>query len=237
MSVLRCVTWAREQGTKLPGPHAHALLVASTYANAAGECAAAAETIGERIGYCRQEAQGLLGDLTKMGLLHPGERRGRQFIRRLRMDAPSPDQLQLAAAAAPMTDLAVGSRRRQRASTTVSGSGLSGVGLEAVHCRVPGGDTKYEVPTEEPPTPLPGGRARDRAAYGTALRDWSLRLLPGAGEEELGAIREAIAMVRYRDRIGNPDAPPVSRQEILDYLREHRPDIVLPDSERSEATA
>lgn len=234
MTYQRYVTWAREQrrARKLPGPHGDALQTTATFANAEGECGASAALIGEIIGYCRQEAQGLLSDLTRMGLLHPPERRGRMTFRRLRLDAPSPDQLQIdAPEPPPVARLTVGPRRRQRNDLSLSASEVSGVGLNGVQCRVPGGDTKSEVTEEEPPTPCRTNRQRDRATYDVALRDWSLRVMPGAGEEELGAIREAMAMVRYRERVGNPDAPPVSRREVLAYIRRHRPDITVPTIE------
>lgn len=241
MTVLRCITWAREQrlARELPGPHGDALQTLSTYANADGECGASAKTIGRIIGYCRQEAQGLLTDLERMGLLHPAERRGRATIRRLRMDAPSPDQMQLdgAAAVAVASDLVVGPRRRQRAARSMSGSkaSMSASGVSDVGSL--GATQSIKSLEEEPPSPPLGSRLRDRGSYAVALREWSLRLMPGAGEEELALVREAVAMIRWRDRMGpsGPGAQPVSRSEIVEFIRSRRPDLLSGDEQHSLA--
>jgi hypothetical protein len=237
VSYQRYVTWAREQrrARKLPGPHGDALQTTATFVNSEGECGASAATIGEIIGYCRQEAQGLLSDLTRMGLLHPPERRGRMTFRRLRMDAPSPDQLQFGSAeTTPVARLTVGSRRRQRTGTSVSASEVSVSASEG--STVGSKPTRsFKRTTEEPPSPPRGSRSRDRRDYDRAVRAWSLGLMPGASEEELGAVREALAMVRCRERV-DPAAPPVSRREVIDYIAATRPDsaaLIVDESQSS----
>lgn len=226
MTVLSCITWARDQrrARRLPSLHGDALLTLSTFANPDGECSPAVTTVAEILNCSRQHAQDVLRELERMGLLHEPERRGQApAVRRLRLDAPSPDQLELGGT--PNV-----SPRRHRRPRPMSPQ-TRPMSTKPPSNVAPRGDTKYEVLEEEPPSPPEGKRERDRHAYDVAVRAWSLRLVPEAGEKELAAIREALARVRWRERMEPAAAVlhPVTRQEVIDYLAEYKPDLPLPD--------
>lgn len=233
MTVLSCITWARDQrrARRLPSLHGDALLTLATFANPDGECSPAVSTVAEILNCSRQHAQDVLRELERMGLLHEPERRGQApAVRRLRLDAPSPDQLELGGT--PNV-----SPRRHRRPRPMSPQ-TRPMSTKPPSNVAPRGDTKYEVLEEEPPYPPSGKRVRDRHDYDLAVREWSLRLMPGAGEEELAAIREALARVRWRERMDPAVAfsRPVARSEVIDYLAEHKPQMSVPEHEQLSAT-